>query len=128
MGSSLASQAMTGVSHIVAFVALQGVSAFCVVGTDPMRTSVLTRAWPACCSLPALDLHHNLHCPFHLQTADDLLARALYALEAAWPSAFNPVTAAVRLDIEKPENKGLFLALFRHAQVCVGQGEGSVRS
>lgn len=58
-----------------------------------------------------------------LQTADDLLARALYALESAWPAGFDPTTAHVRLDIEKPENKGLFVALFRHAQVCEEEGD-----
>jgi hypothetical protein len=52
-----------------------------------------------------------------LQSAEDLLHRALYALEAAWPHGFDPAAAAVRLDIERPENKGLFVALFRHAQV-----------
>jgi hypothetical protein len=55
-----------------------------------------------------------LSCP---QAAEDLLHRALYALEAAWPHGFDPAAAAVRLDIERPENKGLFVALFRHAQV-----------
>uniref|UniRef100_A0A383V684 Transcription factor 25 n=1 Tax=Tetradesmus obliquus TaxID=3088 RepID=A0A383V684_TETOB len=56
------------------------------------------------------------------QAAEDLLHRALYALEAAWPHGFDPVAAAVRLDIEKPENKGLFVALFRHAQALSRRG------
>lgn len=47
-----------------------------------------------------------------------MLARALYALEAAWSPGFDPTTASVRLDVERPENRGLFIALFRHAQVC----------
>eukprot|EP00879_Flechtneria_rotunda_P027791 GHRR01029790.1.p1 GENE.GHRR01029790.1~~GHRR01029790.1.p1 ORF type:complete len:676 (+),score=286.92 GHRR01029790.1:138-2165(+) len=56
------------------------------------------------------------------QTADDLLARALYALESAWPAGFDPTSGSVRLDIEKPENKGLFVALFRHAQALSRRG------
>lgn len=51
------------------------------------------------------------------QTADDLLARALHALEGAWTHGFDPTTGNVRLDFEVPQNRGLFLTLFRHAQV-----------
>jgi hypothetical protein len=43
--------------------------------------------------------------------------RALYALEAAWCPGFDPAAAACRLDIEVAENRALFVALFRHAQV-----------
>lgn len=53
----------------------------------------------------------------HAQTADDLLCRALYALEGAWMHGFDPTTGNVRLDFENAPNRGLFLALFRHAQV-----------
>jgi hypothetical protein len=52
-----------------------------------------------------------------LQTADDLLCRALYALEGAWVHGFDPTTGNVRLDFESAPSRGLFLALFRHAQV-----------
>ena len=52
-----------------------------------------------------------------LQTADDMLCRALYALEGAWMHGFDPTTGNVRLDFENAPNRGLFLALFRHAQV-----------
>lgn len=52
-----------------------------------------------------------------VQTADDLLCRALYALEGAWVHGFDPTTGNVRLDFENAPNRGLFLALFRHAQV-----------
>lgn len=48
--------------------------------------------------------------------------RALYALEAAWSPGFDPATARCRLDIEVPENRALFVALFRHAQVGVRAG------
>jgi len=46
-----------------------------------------------------------------------MLCRALYALEAAWPPSFDPTSGKVRLDVEQPANRGLFVALFRHAQV-----------
>lgn len=55
-----------------------------------------------------------------VQTADDMLCRALYALEGAWVHGFDPTTGNVRLDFEVAPNRGLFLALFRHAQVRVG--------
>lgn len=54
-----------------------------------------------------------------MQTADDMLCRALYALEGAWVHGFDPTTGNVRLDFEVAPNRGLFLALFRHSQVCV---------
>ena len=60
-----------------------------------------------------------------VQTADDMLCRALYALEGAWMHGFDPTTGNVRLDFENAPNRGLFLALFRHAQVRVsGWGLG----
>lgn len=52
-----------------------------------------------------------------VQTADDMLCRALYALEGAWVHGFDPATGNVRLDFESAPNRGMFLALFRHAQV-----------
>jgi hypothetical protein len=61
-------------------------------------------------------LNHNLPRP----------SRAMYALEAAWAPGFDPATARCRLDIEVPENRALFLALFRHAQV--GEGQGGARA
>jgi hypothetical protein len=62
------------------------------------------------------------------QTADDMLCRALYALEGAWVHGFDPATGNVRLDFESAPNRGLFLALFRHAQVSRWGGEGSATS
>jgi hypothetical protein len=63
-----------------------------------------------------------------VQTADDMLCRALYALEGAWVHGFDPTTGNVRLDFESAPNRGLFLALFRHAQVMKGgRGGGDAR-
>jgi hypothetical protein len=53
------------------------------------------------------------------QYAEEVLNRALYALEMAWHPAFDPSRGRCRLDIEEPENRPLFVALFRHAQVRV---------
>lgn len=46
-----------------------------------------------------------------------MLARALYCLEMGWHHTFDVRTANCRLDFEADENRGLFLALFRHVQV-----------
>ena len=54
------------------------------------------------------------------QYAEEVLNRALYALEMAWHPAFDPSRGRCRLDIEEPENRPLFVALFRHAQVRLG--------
>eukprot|EP00775_Hariotina_reticulata_P003344 gene3344-3620_t len=56
------------------------------------------------------------------QTADDMLSRALYALEGAWPPSFDATSGRVRLDVEQPANRGLFVALFRHAQALSRRG------
>ncbi|KIZ00582.1 hypothetical protein MNEG_7378, partial [Monoraphidium neglectum] len=56
------------------------------------------------------------------QYAEESLNRALYALEAAWSPAFDPAAARCRLDIEVPENRALFVALFRHAQALSRRG------
>ncbi|KAI8475009.1 MAG: transcriptional repressor TCF25-domain-containing protein [Monoraphidium minutum] len=56
------------------------------------------------------------------QYAEESLNRALYALEAAWCAGFDPASARCRLDIELPENRALFVALFRHAQALSRRG------
>jgi hypothetical protein len=52
------------------------------------------------------------------QYGEEVLAMALYSLEAAWHSGFDVASANCRLDYEVEDNKGLFTALFRHLQVC----------
>lgn len=63
----------------------------------------------------AFDCMHVL-C-FNLPTPQEVLARALYALEAAWHPQFDIKAAQCRLDFEVEENRGLYGALFRHVQV-----------
>jgi len=48
----------------------------------------------------------------------ETLLRALYALEMAWHPAFDIRTANCRMDFRLPENRALFITLFRHVQVC----------
>lgn len=55
--------------------------------------------------------------------AEEVLNRALYALEMAWHPRFDPGRGACRLASERHENRALFVALFRHAQVGGGAGE-----
>lgn len=49
--------------------------------------------------------------------AEEVLSRALYALEMAWHPSFSIGTAACRLEYEVEENRPLFVALFRHILV-----------
>lgn len=79
-----------------------------------------------------------MQCPYHVDAllamadlyrsmgegayADESLARALFALEAAWCPGFDPASGAARLDVERPENRALFVALFRHAQALSRRG------
>lgn len=51
-----------------------------------------------------------------VDTADDFLARGLYALEMAWPPQFVPTVDRCRLALVD-ENLALFNALFRYIQV-----------
>lgn len=72
------------------------------------------------------------HCPYHVDAllamydlyrhmgendyAQEVLNRALYALEAAWHPSFDLRNGTARLSYELPENRALFTALFRHLQ------------
>lgn len=42
---------------------------------------------------------------------------ALYCLEMAWHPFFSPASGSCRLEWGMPENRPLFVALFRHMQV-----------
>uniref|UniRef100_A0A7S3QSV4 Transcription factor 25 n=1 Tax=Dunaliella tertiolecta TaxID=3047 RepID=A0A7S3QSV4_DUNTE len=56
------------------------------------------------------------------QYAEETLLRALYALEMAWHPAFDIRTANCRLDFQVPENRALFVTLFRHVQALSRSG------
>ncbi|GFH20515.1 uncharacterized protein HaLaN_17652, partial [Haematococcus lacustris] len=60
------------------------------------------------------DLYRNMG---ENQYAEDTLARALYACEMAWHPLFDIRSANCRLDFEVEENRGMFMALFKHIQV-----------
>lgn len=44
----------------------------------------------------------------------------MYCLEMGWHPSFNIATVNCRMSIEEDENRGLFVALFRHIQVGLG--------
>lgn len=49
------------------------------------------------------------------ETADDMLSRAIYAMEMAWPPNFSLGECTLEYDL--PENVPLFKALFQHIRV-----------
>lgn len=49
-----------------------------------------------------------------MQMAAELIERALYALEMSFHPLFNMATGQCRLDYRRPENRSLFLTLFKH--------------
>ena len=51
------------------------------------------------------------------ETADDFLARSLYALELAWPASFLPGSSTLSASV--PENLPLFKTLFKYIQVSL---------
>ncbi|EEC00813.1 conserved hypothetical protein [Ixodes scapularis] len=55
-----------------------------------------------------------------LQMAAELIERALYCLESCFHPLFNVTQGTGRLDYRRPENRSLFLALFKHLHF-VGQ-------
>lgn len=57
-----------------------------------------------------------------LDRAGELVQRALYVLEATWTRAFKPFNGSCRLRYAVPENRSLFLALFRHMQLLAHRG------
>ena len=56
-------------------------------------------------------------CCVRAAALQEMLARALYALEMAWHPQFDVRTANCRLEFQVEENQALFVALFRHVQV-----------
>ncbi|CAD7700951.1 unnamed protein product [Ostreobium quekettii] len=76
-------------------------------------------------------------CPYHVEaglamhdlyramsehlSAEELLNRCLYALESAWHPWFNPAYGTCKLSYKIPENRPLFMALFRHVQTLTRQ-------
>jgi hypothetical protein len=69
-------------------------------------------------SIAAAALLHHHYC-HHYCNVQEVLQRALHALEMAWHPQFDVRTANCRLDFEVPQNRPLFLALFKHVQVSV---------
>ena len=53
------------------------------------------------------------------ETADEMLARSLYALESIWPSNFQPGVSRINSDL--PENGAIFKTLFKYIQVLLPQ-------
>lgn len=65
----------------------------------------------------AVEIWHQLCLLPNCCLKQECLARALYCLEMGWHPSFNIATANCRMSIEEDENRGLFVALFRHIQV-----------
>lgn len=57
-----------------------------------------------------------------LDRAGELVERALYVLEARWTRSFKPFKGDCRLRYAVPENRSIFLALFRHVQLLTRRG------
>ena len=62
------------------------------------------------------------------ETAEDMLQRAVYALEMAWHSRYNPINVDVFISYDRPVNRPLFRALFLHAQVFAPNGFSDIAS
>ncbi|XP_033119661.1 transcription factor 25-like [Anneissia japonica] len=49
-----------------------------------------------------------------IQMATELIEKALYCMESSFHTLFNIAQGSCRLDYRRPENRALYLALFRH--------------
>ncbi|KAM9302439.1 ribosome quality control complex subunit TCF25 [Gastrophryne carolinensis] len=56
------------------------------------------------------------------EMARDLIERALYSLECAFHPVFSLTSGTCRLDYRRPENRGFYLALFRHMMFLEKRG------
>ncbi|KAG9474946.1 hypothetical protein GDO78_003420 [Eleutherodactylus coqui] len=56
------------------------------------------------------------------EMARDLIERALYSLECAFHPVFSLTSGTCRLDYCRPENRGFFLALFKHVMFLEKRG------
>jgi hypothetical protein len=74
----------------------------------------LSPAAPPLLCLHVFDLHH--HC-----FAEEMLERALYALEMSWHPSFSPAAANVALPYSE-QNAPLFICLFRYTQSLSRRG------
>jgi hypothetical protein len=77
-------------------------------------------------------------CPFHVDTllqlaevyrqtgepehAGELIERALFVLENSWHRSFKPFDGEYRLRFAIPENRSLFISLFRYVQLTARRG------
>jgi Transcriptional repressor TCF25 len=57
-----------------------------------------------------------------LEHAGELIERALFVLESAWHRGFKPFDGECRLRFAISENRSLFVALFRYAQLITRRG------
>jgi hypothetical protein len=90
---------------------------------DPTAVASLLRARPSHADT-LLVVHDLLRLTGQHEAADDVLDRALGALESGWPPAFTAAAAAgaARVDGASPANKPLFVALFRRASSLSRRG------
>ncbi|KAF5841607.1 transcriptional repressor TCF25-domain-containing protein [Dunaliella salina] len=93
----------------------------CQASYDPNAIAALLQQAPYHVDslLTMYDLYRHLG---ENQYAEETLLRALYALEMAWHPAFDIRTANCRLDFQVPENRALFVTLFRHVQALSRSG------
>ncbi|KAG2488363.1 hypothetical protein HYH03_013053 [Edaphochlamys debaryana] len=93
----------------------------CQASYDPATIAALLQQAPY--HVDALLAMHDLYRHMGENSyAEEMLDRALWALEAAWHPSFSPAAAACRLDFGVEENKALFGALFRHVQALSRRG------
>ncbi|KXZ51917.1 hypothetical protein GPECTOR_11g44 [Gonium pectorale] len=93
----------------------------CQASYDPATIAALLQQAPyhADSLLAMHDLYRHMG---ENSYAEEMLDRALWALEAAWHPSFQPATATCRLDYGVEENRPLFGALFRHVQALSRRG------
>lgn len=85
-------------------------------------------------SLAELAAHYPFHVDALIQLAEvhrqmgeldraaDQIERAIYVLESSWNMAFKPFQGDCRLRFAVPENKAIYVALFRYAQLLTRRG------
>ncbi|KAL4419888.1 hypothetical protein ABPG75_006986 [Micractinium tetrahymenae] len=109
-----------GYAYSQAYQAVQELYEECQASFDPNNIAALLHSHPY--HLDALLTMHDLYRSMGEQAyAEEMLERALYALEMAWHPSFSPAAANMHVPYEEA-NAPLFICLFRYMQSLSRRG------
>lgn len=124
--SGPAEQSVTGVKYFKyhlenPYSTVQGEYRYRVSTHDPNALAQLVAQYPFHVDslLQLAEIYRQMG---ELDRSAEMVERALFVLESAWTAAFSPQSGLCRLSYAHPENRSLYVALLRHAQLLTRRG------